>query len=30
MKNFISDMDGVIYKGKQLIPGAKEFGQVLV
>ncbi len=25
MKNFISDMDGVIYKGKQLIPGAKKF-----
>lgn len=25
IKNFICDMDGVIYKGKQLIEGAKEF-----
>jgi len=25
MKSVISDMDGVIYRGKQLIPGAKEF-----
>ncbi len=25
IKNVISDMDGVIYKGNQLIPGAKEF-----
>jgi len=24
-KSIISDMDGVIYRGKQLIPGAKEF-----
>lgn len=25
MKSFISDMDGVIYRGKQLIPGAQDF-----
>lgn len=25
MKSFISDMDGVIYRGKHLIPGAKKF-----
>ncbi|WP_017446337.1 HAD-IIA family hydrolase [Gayadomonas joobiniege] len=25
MKNVISDMDGVLYRGKELIPGAKEF-----
>ncbi len=25
MKNIISDMDGVIYRGKQLIPGAQDF-----
>lgn len=25
MKSFISDMDGVIYRGKNMIPGAKEF-----
>lgn len=25
IKNVISDMDGVIYRGKELIPGAKEF-----
>jgi NagD protein len=25
IKSFLCDMDGVIYKGKQLIPGAKEF-----
>jgi NagD protein len=25
MKNFILDMDGVIYRGNQLIPGAREF-----
>jgi len=25
MKNVISDMDGVLYRGKQLIPGAREF-----
>ncbi len=25
MKSFISDMDGVIYRGKNIIPGAKEF-----
>ncbi len=30
MKSIISDMDGVIYRGKQLIPGAQEFVQRLV
>ena len=30
MKNIISDMDGVLYRGKQLIPGAKEFVQRLL
>lgn len=25
LKNIISDMDGVVYKGKTLIPGAKDF-----
>lgn len=25
IKNFILDMDGVLYRGKQLLPGAKEF-----
>src|SRR5215207_5115302 len=25
MKNYILDMDGVIYRGNQLIPGAREF-----
>lgn len=25
MKNYILDMDGVIYRGNQLVPGAKEF-----
>ena len=29
-KSIISDMDGVIYRGKQLIPGAKEFVQRLL
>ncbi|WP_028535279.1 HAD-IIA family hydrolase [Paludibacterium yongneupense] len=28
-KSIISDMDGVIYRGKQLIPGAREFVQRL-
>ena len=28
--NIISDMDGVIYRGKELIPGAKEFVERLV
>ncbi len=30
MKSIISDMDGVIYRGKQLIPGAHEFVQRLL
>ncbi|MER2492021.1 HAD-IIA family hydrolase [Catenovulum sediminis] len=30
MKNIISDMDGVLYRGKELIPGAKEFVQRLI
>ncbi|TJZ69004.1 HAD-IIA family hydrolase [Chitiniphilus eburneus] len=30
MKAIISDMDGVIYRGKQLIPGANEFVQRLL
>ena len=30
MKKIISDMDGVLYRGKQLIPGAKEFVQKLI
>ncbi len=30
MKSVISDMDGVIYRGKQLIPGAKDFVQQLL
>ena len=30
MISVISDMDGVIYRGKQLIPGAKEFVQHLL
>lgn len=30
LKNIISDMDGVIYKGKNIIPGAKEFVDRLV
>src|ERR1051326_4846 len=25
MKNYILDMDGVIYRGNQLVPGAREF-----
>ncbi|HTE20755.1 MAG TPA: TIGR01457 family HAD-type hydrolase, partial [Armatimonadota bacterium] len=25
MKNYILDMDGVLYRGNQLIPGAREF-----
>jgi NagD protein len=25
MKNYILDMDGVLYRGQQLVPGAKEF-----
>jgi NagD protein len=25
MKNYVLDMDGVIYRGNQLVPGAKEF-----
>jgi NagD protein len=29
MKNYILDMDGVIYRGNQLIPGAREFIQQL-
>ncbi len=29
-KSIISDMDGVIYRGKQLIPGAREFIQRLI
>lgn len=29
-KSIISDMDGVIYRGKQLIPGAKDFVQNLL
>ena len=29
-KSIISDMDGVIYRGKQLIPGAKEFVERLL
>src|SRR5947208_15889370 len=29
MKNYILDMDGVIYRGNQLIPGAREFIQRL-
>lgn len=29
-KSIISDMDGVIYRGKQLVPGAKEFVQRLL
>lgn len=30
LKNIISDMDGVIYKGKTIIPGAKEFVDRLI
>lgn len=30
MKSIISDMDGVIYRGKQLIPGAQNFVQRLL
>lgn len=30
MLSFISDMDGVIYRGNQLIPGAKEFIEKLL
>ena len=30
IKSIISDMDGVIYRGKQLIPGANEFVQKLL
>ncbi|MBS1154777.1 MAG: family hydrolase [Proteobacteria bacterium] len=30
MKSIISDMDGVIYRGKQLIPGAQDFVQRLL
>jgi NagD protein len=30
VKSIISDMDGVIYRGKQLIPGANEFVQRLL
>lgn len=30
MKGIISDMDGVIYRGKQLIPGASDFVQRLL
>lgn len=30
IKSVISDMDGVIYRGKQLIPGANEFVQKLL
>jgi NagD protein len=30
IKSIISDMDGVIYRGKQLIPGANEFVQRLL
>ncbi len=30
MKNIISDMDGVLYRGKQLIPGAKAFVDRLI
>lgn len=30
MKSIISDMDGVIYRGKQLIPGAHDFVQRLI
>ncbi|MDR3410235.1 MAG: HAD-IIA family hydrolase [Formivibrio sp.] len=30
MKSIISDMDGVIYRGKQLIPGAHDFVQRLL
>lgn len=29
-KGIISDMDGVIYRGKRLVPGAKEFVQRLL
>lgn len=30
LKNIISDMDGVIYKGKTIIPGAKDFVDRLI
>ena len=30
IKNVISDMDGVIYRGSKLIPGAKDFVQRLL
>lgn len=30
MKSIISDMDGVIYRGKQLVPGAQDFVQRLL
>jgi NagD protein len=29
-KGFICDMDGVIYRGREIIPGAKEFVKWLV
>ena len=29
MKNYVLDMDGVLYRGNQLIPGAREFIQRL-